>query len=246
MSMSEVKKVELKEVVEKKKEVMSKINGMMLYVGFILTSISAIAYLVLLYIIIEGFEVDVQSNNLIVYLGLGAVTGVMMNLSLRIQGVQFAKNEDASQIKLKQYQELIGKDNEVKLRPMWQFHAWQMFTDIIFKGGALALTLYFSITIIIQGMGDIKYFLLGIVNVIMYLGLGILSMLKGYNFYIENELPLLNQKINKLLVKEKDKNELSREVKTNSNGSIRSEREPRRIETAEVSPRRDSNSRELN
>lgn len=191
---------------------MKKIENILQFAGFILTILSAIAYLVIVYIIITGFEIQAASDKLLIFLILGGIAGVMISLSLRIQGIAFAKMEPESKRVLKQYQELIGNDKETKLLPMWAFQLINIAIDIIIKGTSIVLTLYYSISIIIEGLGDFKYFYLGIVNILLYLGLGLLSMTKAYNHYIEKEIPLINQKINKIKRKE-IKDELFREIK---------------------------------
>lgn len=188
---------------------MKKIENVLLYTGFIITILASVAYLIVLYIIIAGFEAHISNANLLIFLGLGAITGVMISLSLRLQGIAFAKNTPPAMAVLEQYQRLIGNDVETKLMPLWLFHLINIIQDIFVKGLTIVLTLYFSISIIIEGLGDFKYFYLGIVNVILYIGLGILSMTKAYNHYVENEIPLLRQKINVIKRKDEKKNELS-------------------------------------
>lgn len=177
------------------------------FTGFILAGVAGVAYLILLYIIIAGFEVSIGSTELLIFLALGAIDGVLISLSMRIQGLDFAKSEKTSKEVLEEYNELITEDKEKFLMPLWAYMIINTIKDIIFKGGTVMFTLYFSITIMIEGIGDFKYFWLGAVNVIMYLGFGFLSLAKSYDHYLEVQIPLIKQKINELKRKG-DTNEL--------------------------------------
>ena len=179
---------------EKKQDFYESIKNALVFTGTALTILAAIAYLVIVYILVFGFTVEVNSNQLIVFLALGALTGVLMNLSLRIQGIAFAKQLEESKEVMNEMTELLGKSEE-KLMPIWVMFLKTILVDIIVKGGSIGLTLYFSIEIVIQGMGDSKYFWLGIVNVLLYLGLGMLSLAKAYDYYIERHIPFMKQKI---------------------------------------------------
>ncbi len=189
-----------------KKEFYEKVKTALVYTGSILTVMSAIAYLVVVAILVYGFETKVDSNQLLVFLGLGAFTGVLMNLSMRIQGIDFAKELPDSKEVLEELTNLTGKSDKVKLYPIWVMFLKTILQDIFIKGGSIMVTLYFSIEIVINGLGDNKYFYLGIVNVLLYLGLGMLSLAKAYDYYIEKHIPYMQQRINRL--KEGDKNEL--------------------------------------
>lgn len=177
------------------------------FTGFILAGVAGVAYLILLYIIIAGFEVSIGSTELLIFLALGAIDGVLISLSMRIQGLDFAKAEKSSKEVLEEYNELITEDKEKFLMPLWAYMIINTIKDIIFKGGTVMFTLYFSITIMIEGIGDFKYFWLGAVNVIMYLGFGFLSLAKSYDHYLEVQIPLIKQKI-KELKRKGDTNEL--------------------------------------
>lgn len=186
---------------------MERFKEMFTFTGFMLAAGAGIAYLILLYIIIAGFEVSIDSTKLLMFLALGAIDGVVISLSMRIQGIDFAKAEKTSKKVLDEYNELITEDNEKFLLPLWAYMIINTIKDIIFKGGTVVFTLYFSITIMIEGIGDFKYFWLGAVNVIMYLGFGFLSLAKSYDHYLEVQIPLIKQKI-KELKRKGDTNEL--------------------------------------
>lgn len=196
-------------IAKKKRERYEKIKNILLYTGMILSIISAITYLIITFILVKGFETHIASDKLLVFLFIGAVAGVMINLSLRIQGLDFAKDLADNKNTLKEYLDLIVEDKKTKLYPMWVMFLKTILTDIIIKGGTLVVTMYFTISFVIDGMGDEKYIWLGIANTLMYLGLGFLSLAKAYDYYNEKHIPYLKQKIAqiKLRLKEEEKDE---------------------------------------
>lgn len=199
---------------------MTKFKSIFQFTGFILAGISGVAYLILLFIIINGFESNIGNTSLIVFLVVGAVDGVLINLSLRIQGIDFAKVTDEAKTVLNLYNGLKGADIETKTMPMWLFMIFNVIKDIIFKGGSIVFTLYFSITIIVEGLGDFTYMYLGIFNVLMYFGFGLLSMSKAYDHYMENEIPRIKIKYEKLKKKGVKENELFRKNEGVSSSSV--------------------------
>ncbi len=184
---------------------MDKLKKSFTFIGFVLAGLAAVAYLILLYIIIGGFEKGIETDKLLMFLIIGAIDGILINISLGIQGISFAKLEPAAVSVNEEYQELTAKDKDTKFRKLWVFNLFEILKDIFTKGATTVLSLYFTITIIIEGLGDFKYFFLGIVNVLLYLGFGFLRLVKSYDHYLENEVPLKRQKILKL--KEDLKNE---------------------------------------
>lgn len=181
-----------------KKEFYERIKNALTYTGVILAAVAAIAYLILVYIIIYGFQVDYSKNQLIAFIVLGAVVGLLINIAMRIQGIDFAKLTPVANKTLKELTDSIGKSDEVKMRPMWVMFLSTILKDIVIKGGAIGFTLYYTIDISYSGLGEEKYFLLALANIILYFGLGLISMSKAYDYYLESHVPYLEQKIKKL------------------------------------------------
>lgn len=168
------------------------------YIGFAMAAITIVVYLVILYIIVFGFENSVSSDKLIFFLLLNNIAGILISIGLRIQGVDLAKNTKVAKDTIKEYSDLLVTDKSVKLRPLWVFHMVNIIKDIFTKGVITFFTLYFTITVIIYGLGDAKYFVLGFANIFMYVGFGLIALSKAYEHYIERQIPFLKQKINKM------------------------------------------------
>lgn len=197
-----------------------KINNIINWLGTIIASTAAVAYLVIIYILINGFTKSIENEKLFIFLLLGAIDGALISGALRFQGVTFAKAEEKNVKQLQEYTELRGKSKSVKLYPIWVMYLRSSMVDIIFKSGSLFATMYFTVSIMIEGVQDQKYFVLGIVNVIMFAGLGLMGLSKGYNYYQEQQVPYIQQKIDKLK-KEKEEYELSSEIARTNRARLR-------------------------
>ena len=194
----------LKEVQENKKEFYEKIKNALTYTGVILAVVAAIAYLILVYVIIYGFSVDYSQDQLIGFIALGAVVGILMNIAMRIQGIDFAKLTPVAKKTLKELTDSIGKSDEVKMRPMWVMFTNSIIKDIVIKGGVIGFSLYYTIDISYSGLGEEKYFLLALANIVLYFGLGLISMSKAYDYYLESHIPYMKQKIKRLELEKKE------------------------------------------
>ena len=168
------------------------------YTGIVMAVISSIVYLIVVFILINGFEVDYSKEEIISFLLLGAATGVMINIAMRIQGLDLARlTPKAKEVQAK-LNDLTAKSKEVKLRPLWVMHLANTARDILIKGGTITLTMYYAISISYKGLGEQKYMLLAFANVFMYLGLSLITMNKAYDYYIDKNIPYMEKQIFKL------------------------------------------------
>lgn len=168
------------------------------YTGIVMAVISSIVYLIVVFILINGFEVDYSKEEIISFLLLGAATGVMINIAMRIQGLDLARlTPKAKEVQAK-LNDLTAKSKTVNLKPLWAMHLINTIRDIIFKGGTITLTMYYAISISYKGLGEQKYMLLAFANVFMYLGLSLITMNKAYDYYIDKNIPYMEKQIIKL------------------------------------------------
>ncbi len=181
-----------------KKQYYERVKDILTYTGVILAAVAAIAYLILVYIIIYGFQVDYSRDQLIAFIVLGAVVGLLINIAMRIQGIDFAKITPTAKVVLKELTDILGQSDKVKIRPMWVMFLSTIIKDIVIKGGAIGFTIYYTIDISYSGLGEEKYFLLALANIVLYFGLGLISMSKAYDYYLESHIPFMQQKIKKL------------------------------------------------
>ena len=168
------------------------------YTGIVMAVISSIVYLIVVFILINGFEVDYSKEEIISFLLLGAATGVMINIAMRIQGLDLARlTPKAKEVQAK-LNDLTAKSKEVKLRPLWVMHLANTARDILIKGGTITLTMYYAISISYKGLGEQKYMLLAFANVFLYFGLSLITMNKSYDYYIDKNIPYMEKQIFKL------------------------------------------------
>jgi len=181
-----------------KKQFYERIKDVLTYTGIALAVIAGIAYLIIIYILVFGFNIHYNREQLVAFLLLGGAVGVLINIAMRIQGIDFAKLTPTAKQVMEELTKLSGISDDVKIRPMWVMFVTTILKDIIVKGGTIGLSLYFVIDISYQGLGEEKYFYLAFANLLLYFGLGLLSMSKAYDYYLESHIPYMKQKIKKL------------------------------------------------
>lgn len=194
------------------------LTGLLTNIGIIISIITSVVYLFIVYILIAGFEADHQQNVLEVFVVLGGIVGISISLSFRSQGVTYAKNTDEAKKQLKEYRDLKGKSKNTKIYPIWIWFTTNAIKDILFKGVSVGLTIYYSISLVYEGIKDYTYFFLAITNVLMFVGFGMMSLAGGYSRYINYQIPYIQQKIEKL--KKEKQNDLPREIESSDGQSI--------------------------
>lgn len=174
-----------------------------------MAAVAAIVYVSIVYVLVKGFEQSLEQNKLLLFVALGASFGVFIVFSLRIQGIELARNEDISKLKLEEYNQFRVKEKKVKIRSIYWYITWKTIADIFTKGLTTAFFVYFSITVIIEGIHDEKYIALALANVVFFIGMGLTQLAAGYRKYMSDHLVYLDKEINKM---KENKNELSKEI----------------------------------
>ena len=123
-----------------------KIKNILMYAGLFGAVTGGLAYLLIIYALVLGFETSLTTNQQLTIAIIGAVDGILINISLRYQGIAFGSKEDHSIKVNERYQKLINKDKPIKKQRLigW-FMFWAINRDILFKGGTVALTTYFIV-----------------------------------------------------------------------------------------------------
>ena len=230
---------------EKKDFWQDKISKALKIVGSVIIAISAIANLIVVYILIKGFKAEVSSEKLLVFLLVNAVFGVMMIVGGMIQGKDLSKSRADVEKVLNDYSDLISNDKEFKLRS-YTWHFWaQVIQSIFTKGLAITISMFFAIKIIIDGLQDDKYFVLAITNVILYLGLSFLGLAKSYDYYKDKHIPYLRQKM-KVMEEKQNVNEfIARDYGTDGTDggrrTVKSTNGSKRVYRGSYSEQRDTN-----
>ena len=170
----------------------NKLKNIMLWTGAIGALITAVAYIVIMVVMIVGFEKSMKMEQLITVAILGAVSGFLITLMLRGQGVALASNEPNSKEIMANYYELRNKKKEQKKLHTIAWHVninaiKDIFTKVLTVGATTSMSLY----IFLEGSGDFGLLGLGFVNILMFIAFGIMALVKAYNFYIEEHLPAI-------------------------------------------------------
>ena len=176
----------------------------LLYVGFATAIISAIAYIIIVFVIITGFDSDYQLQSRIYFSLFSSAVGLIMSFALRSQGITFAQKENDSIEIMTEYRQLLNKKKkDKKLHDITYYMVKSTITDIIFKGLTIAGSLVGLIYFFSQGNGDWALMGLAASNILMFIGFGLIALSKAYDHYIDQHIPVIKQRIERL------KNELN-------------------------------------
>lgn len=177
-----------------------KIKPLLQYVGAIGAAIMSIMYIIVIIVLIVGFETHDLKNTTVFSL-INAVVGLIIMQFLKIQGISFAKNLPENQTLIKEYYGTLTADK--KLKNIKSFMIWSTIKDVAIKGAGLIISSIGIIYIVIQGSGDYTLLLLAVVNLLMFISFGILSMNSAYEFYNNYHVPYMKEQL-------KNKNKISK------------------------------------
>lgn len=177
----------------------SKIKPILLWMGTIVASVMAIAYVIVVFVLIEGFKAKTILNTSIFSL-VTAVIGFCIMQMLKIQGQSFAKSSEENQKIIKQYSRKKTKDK--KSHSLKYYWIKSGTSDLITKCLTLALTSVGMVYIMIEGNKDYSLLLLAGVNLLMFAGFGLISLVKAYDFYNESYVPYMLEKIEEAKIEE--------------------------------------------
>lgn len=175
-----------------------KIKPIFTFVGTICAIILAIVYFVGGLVLINGLEKALGTQQLIMYAIYNGIMTFLIVFALGVQGNDFAKEKNTDIIK--ELNDLKPK-KEKKIHSMTFYWLIEIPKKIAFKTGWAWFSTLAVTTIFIDGNGDMSLLLLVAMNAIMSFGTGLLFMSKTYDYYENNQVPLMRQKID--LMKDK-------------------------------------------
>nr|DAK75611.1 MAG TPA: hypothetical protein [Caudoviricetes sp.] len=158
----------------------SKIKPVLTYIGIIGASITSIAYIILMFVLIKGFEYQ-QTTQTITFAVINAAVGLIIANFLKYQGISFAKELDENKELVKEYYATKTKDK--KNHSLGFFWTTSLIKDILIKGLSVAFVTCGLIYIVIVGSNDWNLLLLAIVNLLLFICFGLLSLNKAYEYY---------------------------------------------------------------
>lgn len=177
-----------------KNKFQEKILPVLNYVGIIGAVIMAIAYIIIVFVLIQGFKVE-ELLQTTVFACVNAAVGFIIMQFLKVQGVSFAKMLPENQEVIKKYYKTKTKDK--KLRSINYFWTTTVIKDILVKCATLGITTVGIIYIVIQGSNDYNLLLLAVVNLLMFICFGFISLVNAFDFFNQRHVPYMIEMIGK-------------------------------------------------
>lgn len=186
-----------------------RIKPLLMYVGIIGSVIMSIAYILIMMIMILGFEAQSSLEQRLLYAGINAIWGFIIMQFLKIQGITFAEN-------LEQNKKIIEASSKKKLkkekfRSINYYWITSITKDLLIKVVTVFISTAVILYIVIKGNEDFTYLILAFVNLLMFICFGLLSLVKAYDFFNMKHIPYL---LNKLSIIEKE-NDRQHPIPTN-------------------------------
>lgn len=189
-----------------------KIRPILTYIGTIGAILTSIAYIVLMVVFINGFQYQ-QTKQTVLFAVVNAAVGLIIANLLKFQGITFAKELPENAEIVKEYYSLHTKDK--KNRSITFFWTTSLVKDILTKGVSIAGSTLGLIYIVIVASNDWNLLLLAIVNLILFICFGLLSLNKAYDFYNTSYVAYMKDRINE----SKEERKLQERQKTKENST---------------------------
>lgn len=158
----------------------NKVKPVLTYIGIIGASFTSVAYIILMFVLIRGFEYQ-QTTQTIVFALINAAVGLIIANFLKYQGISFAKELDENKEIVKEY--YAAKTKDKKNHSLGFFWTVSLIKDILIKGLSVAFVTCGLIYIVIVGSNDWNLLLLALANLILFICFGLLSLNKAYEYY---------------------------------------------------------------
>ena len=171
-----------------KNKFQDKILPILNYVGIIGASIMVVAYIISVFVLIRGFKVE-ELLQTTVFACVNAATGFIIMQFLKVQGESFAKMIPENKAIMEKYYKTKTKDK--KLHSMTYFWITTVVKDVIVKCATLGATTIGLIYIVIVGSNDYNLLLLAVVNLLMFVCFGFISLVKAYDFFNQRHVPYM-------------------------------------------------------
>ena len=187
-----------------------KLKEQLVFFGFWSAIISGVAYLLITIVLIVGISSDTEIEQQITFSVLGVIIGLLINFQLGTQGIVLAQKEPESQIAMKAYRTTLNKTKSIKqLHSITYYLVLLTIFDVMIKGSTVGFATYYSFKIATIGNGNWILILFAIANLGMFTGFGLRRLAKLYDKYIDEHVPTMLAKTEKLIEfnKQEKKNE---------------------------------------
>lgn len=157
-----------------------KIKPILTYIGVIGAGLTSIAYIILVVVLIKGFQFR-QPTQTIVFAVANAAVGMIVASFLKYQGVSFAKGLPENQSVIEDYYKNRTRDK--KNHSIQWFWFVTTIKDVLFKGVTIAASTLGLVYIVIVGSNDWSLMLMAIVNLVLFVCFGLLALNQAYEYY---------------------------------------------------------------
>ena len=151
-----------------------------------------IAYIIMVFVLINGFKVE-ETLQTTIFAFVNAGVGFIIMQFLKYQGISFAEMIPDNKKILDQYYRSNTKDK--KNHSLIYFWITSVIKDIIVKCLTLAATSIGIIYIIIKGSHDYNLILLAVVNLLMFICFGFLSLVKAFKNFNQNYMEYVKERL---------------------------------------------------
>ena len=177
----------------------SKLLPILNYIGIIGAVIMAIAYIIIVFVLINGFKVE-ELLQTTIFAFVNAAIGFIIMQFLKYQGVSFAKMLPENQEIIKDYYKTKTKDK--KMHSITYFWTTTVIKDIIVKCATLGATTIGIVYIVIQGSNDYNLLLMALVNLLMFVCFGFISLNNAYEFFNNKHVPYMIEQLSQTKLQE--------------------------------------------
>lgn len=177
---------------EKKVRLEDKILPILKYIGTIGAIISSVMYIIVVFVLIYGFEKQNILETTIFGI-INAIMGFIIMQFLKVQGEDLAKSDPENQKILKEYNS--RKTEDKKFRSMTYYWITSVVKDVLIKCTTVAITSIGVIYIVIKGNKNYNLILLAFANLLLFASFGLLSLNKAYNFFNDMHIPYIKEQI---------------------------------------------------
>ena len=174
----------------------TKIKPMLIYIGSIGAGLTSIAYIIMVCVLLFGFNSTTDLVNTLLFAIINAVFGLLILQFLKVQGTSFAKDIPENKEVLAQYYATKTKDK--KFHSIKYYWITSVTKDIIAKGVSIFISTCCVIYIVIQGSENYTLLLLAAVNLILFISLGLLGLSNAYDFYNNQHINYIKDQLRKL------------------------------------------------
>lgn len=179
-----------------------KIAPILTYIGTIGAIIMSVAYIVVVMVLIFGFKAE-GLLMITVFAVVNAAVGFCIMQFLKVQGQSWAKDLPENKEVLQQYYNTKTKDK--KLHSMTYYWVTSVIKDVFIKAATLAISTIGVIYLVIEGSRDYTLILLAVVNLLMFVCFGLLSLNKAYEFFNNVHIPYIKEQLKQVSHEEVEK-----------------------------------------